>query len=53
MLHDEEEREDAKFKQHWTKKLRRQSSEYKISEGDKLCLKENSKFAAQMTKNCE
>ena len=53
MLHDEEEREDAKFKQHWAKKLRRQSSDYKIGEGDKLFLKENSKFAAQMTKNCE
>lgn len=52
MLHDEEEREDVKFKQYWAKKLRRQSSEYKICEGDHLCIKENGKFTALMTRNC-
>ena len=54
MLHvDEDELQDEKFKQYWTKKLRRQSSEDKTCEGDKLCIRENSKFTALMTRNCE
>ena len=52
-LLQEEEAEDKKMADLWTKKVRRQSSGLKLLVGDRLQLKENPKITMVLAKNGE
>ena len=52
-LETESSEHDKKLEELWSKKQRRRSSDFKIIQGDKLKLQENSKIIMLMLKNGE